>query len=63
MLNIAIRAARKAGNVAIKAYENPSSIEIDTKGANDFATNADRAAEALIIETNKKAYPDRKSVV
>ncbi|PXZ08363.1 inositol-1-monophosphatase [Gilliamella apicola] len=58
MLNIAIRAARKAGNVAIKAYENPSSIEIDTKGANDFATNADRAAEALIIETIKKAYPD-----
>ncbi|OCG57720.1 inositol monophosphatase [Gilliamella sp. Nev6-6] len=58
MLNIAIRAARKAGNVAIKAYENPSSIEIEAKGTNDFATNADRAAEALIIETIKKAYPD-----
>ncbi|MWN05946.1 inositol-1-monophosphatase [Gilliamella sp. Pas-s95] len=58
MLNIAIRAARKAGNVAIKAYENPSSIEIEAKGANDFATNVDRAAEALIVETIKKAHPD-----
>lgn len=58
MLNIAIRAARKAGNVIIKSYENPVSIQIDAKGENDFATNADRAAEALIIETIKKAYPD-----
>ncbi len=58
MLNIAIRAARKAGNVAIKAYENPSSIDIDAKGVNDFVTNADRAAEALIIETIRKAYPE-----
>lgn len=58
MLTIAIRAARKAGNVAIKAYENPNSIEVDTKDSNDFSTNADRAAEALIVETIKKAYPE-----
>lgn len=58
MLNIAIRAARKAGNVAIKAYENPVSIEVSSKGENDFVTNVDHAAEALIIETIKKAYPD-----
>lgn len=58
MLNIAIRAARKAGNVIIKSYENPASVKVDTKGENDFATNVDRAAEALIVETIKKAYPD-----
>lgn len=58
MLNIAIRAARKAGNVIIKSYENPASVTIDAKGENDFATNVDRAAEALIIETIKKAYPE-----
>lgn len=58
MLNIAIRAARKAGNVVIKSYENPSSVQVDTKGVNDFATNADRATEALIIETIKKVYPE-----
>ncbi|RKS85135.1 myo-inositol-1(or 4)-monophosphatase [Orbus hercynius] len=58
MLNIAIRAARKAGNVIIKSYENPASVKVNTKGENDFATNVDRAAESLIIETIKKAYPD-----
>ncbi|MCT6874601.1 inositol-1-monophosphatase [Frischella perrara] len=58
MLNIAIRAARKAGNVIIKSYENPSSIKVDAKAENDFVTNVDRAAESLIIETIKKAYPD-----
>ncbi|MBC9130105.1 inositol-1-monophosphatase [Frischella sp. Ac48] len=58
MLNIAIRAARKAGNVIIKSYENPSSVKVDAKGENDFVTNVDRAAESLIIETIKKAYPD-----
>lgn len=58
MLNIAIRAARKAGNVIIKSYENPASIQVDAKGENDFVSNVDRAAEALIVETIKKAYPD-----
>jgi len=58
MLNIAIRAARKAGNVVIKSYENPASIKVDAKGENDFITNADKAAESLIIETIKKVYPD-----
>ncbi|MDF7666509.1 inositol-1-monophosphatase [Orbaceae bacterium ESL0727] len=62
LLNIAIRAARKAGNVAIKAYENPVSIEIDSKGDNSVVTNIDRAAEALIVETIKKAYPDHTIV-
>ncbi|XKM14200.1 inositol-1-monophosphatase [Orbaceae bacterium ac157xtp] len=58
MLTIAIRAARKAGNVIIKSYENPTSVKVDTKSENDFATNVDRAAESLIVETIKKAYPE-----
>ncbi|WP_208293509.1 inositol-1-monophosphatase [Zophobihabitans entericus] len=58
MLNIAIRAARKAGNLIIKAYENPTSVSVDAKGTNDFATNVDRAAEGLIVETIKRSYPD-----
>lgn len=58
MLNIAIRAARKAGNLLIKAYENPAAVQVDSKGENDLVTNFDRNAEALIIETIKKAYPE-----
>lgn len=62
MLTIAVRAARKAGNLILKAQENPNSVEVNCKGENDFATNIDRAAEALIIETIKRAYPDHTIV-
>lgn len=58
MLNIAIRAARKAGNVIAKGYERPDSIEAMAKQANDYVTNIDKAAEQAIIETIKQSYPD-----
>ncbi|MGV6989063.1 inositol-1-monophosphatase [Testudinibacter sp. P80/BLE/0925] len=58
MLNIAIRAARKAGNVIAKAYERPESVEVSNKRSNDYVTNVDKAAEAAIIEVIKKSYPD-----
>ena len=51
MLTIAVRAARKAGNVIAKHYETPDSVETSQKGSNDFVTNVDKAAEAIIIET------------
>lgn len=57
MLNIAIRAARKAGNLIAKNYETPDAVEASQKGTNDFVTNVDREAEHLIIETIRKAYP------
>ncbi|RTE86219.1 MULTISPECIES: inositol-1-monophosphatase [Gammaproteobacteria] len=57
MLNIAVRAARAAGKVLVKAYENPQLLEVDSKSENDFVTNADKAAEEAIIATIKKSYP------
>jgi aryl-alcohol dehydrogenase-like predicted oxidoreductase len=57
MLTIAVRAARKAGNVIAKHYETPDSVETSQKGSNDFVTNVDKAAEAMIIETIRKSYP------
>ncbi|OOR99442.1 inositol monophosphatase [Haemophilus paracuniculus] len=63
MLNIAIRAARKAGNVIAKGYEQaPSDIEVAQKGANDFVTAIDKAAEQAIIEVIRKSYPDHAIV-
>lgn len=62
LLTIAVRAARKAGNLIIKAQENPDSIKVDNKGKNDYATNIDRAAEALIIEIIQRAYPQHTIV-
>ncbi|STO55494.1 inositol-1(or 4)-monophosphatase [Canicola haemoglobinophilus] len=58
MLNIAIRAARKAGNVIAKGYERRDEIQTMTKGTNDFVTNIDKASEAAIIEVIRKSYPE-----
>ena len=57
MLNIAVRAARKAGNVIAKHYETPDAVEASQKGSNDFVTNVDREAERQIIEVIRKSYP------
>lgn len=58
MLNIAIRAARKAGNIIAKNYERRDNIETAEKGASDYVTNVDKAAEQAIIETIRASYPE-----
>ena len=58
MLNIAIRAARKAGNIIAKSYERRDDIITMEKGKNDYVTNVDKASEEAIIEVIKKSYPD-----
>lgn len=58
MLNIAIRAARSAGNLIIRSLQHVEHLEITTKGRNDFVSDVDRLAEQEIINTIKKAYPD-----
>lgn len=57
MLNIAVRAARNAGKVIIRSFEQLDKVEIESKGSNDFVTSADLAAEEAIIETIRKSYP------
>lgn len=57
MLNIAVRAARKAGNLIAKSYETPDAVEASQKGSNDFVTNIDKEAERLIIDVIRKSYP------
>ncbi|HBO37195.1 MAG TPA: inositol-1-monophosphatase [Pasteurellaceae bacterium] len=58
MLNIAIRAARKAGNVIAKNYERRDGVETVLKNINDYVTNVDKMAEEAIIEVIKKSYPE-----
>ena len=58
MLNIGIRAARNAGKIIAKAYEDLEKVETYSKGANDYVTNVDQAAEKAIIETIQKSYPE-----
>jgi myo-inositol-1(or 4)-monophosphatase len=58
MLNIAIRAARRAGELIVRSLEQRQDLHIDTKGQNDFVSEVDRQAEAAIIEILRKAYPN-----
>lgn len=58
MLNIAIRAARAAGDLIVREMDRVSDISIDIKGKNDFVTEVDTQAEFTIINTIKNSYPD-----
>jgi myo-inositol-1(or 4)-monophosphatase len=58
MMNIAIRAARAAGDYISRQINNIPNLEIESKSPNDFVTHVDRQAEAKIIEILLKAYPD-----
>jgi len=58
MLNIAVRAARQAGNIIARSFPHVDSLSVDTKSRNDFVSDVDRLAEQEIISTIHKAYPD-----
>src|SRR4051812_27578874 len=58
LLNLAVKAARRAGDIIVRAMPRLDSIEIHSKGRNDYVTYVDRAAEADIIETVRRLYPD-----
>ena len=56
-LNIAVKAARRAGQIINRASHELDVLKVATKQPNDFVTEVDRAAEAAIIETLTDAYP------
>lgn len=58
MLNIAVRAARAAGNVIIRYIDRVHDLPVREKSRNDFVSEVDDRAEAAIISTLKKTYPD-----
>ena len=58
MLNIAVRAARRAGSIINRSALGGSALEIQTKNVNDYVTQVDKAAEEAIIEIVHRAYPD-----
>ncbi len=58
MVNIALRAARKAGEKIVRASDHLDRVEVKAKGVNDFVSEVDIAAEKEIIYHLSKAYPD-----
>lgn len=57
-LNIAVKAARRAGAIINRASLDLDLIKVSTKQPNDFVTEVDKAAEAAIIGVLKEAYPE-----
>ena len=56
-LNIAVSAARAAGQVILRNMNHLPDIKVHTKGTNDFFSEVDHQAEQAIISTIQKAYP------
>lgn len=57
IINIAVSAARKAGDLMVQAQERLHDVKVMEKAENDYVTNIDQQAEQIIIETLRKAYP------
>ncbi len=58
MTNIALRAARKAGDLVVRAGDEMDRIGAKAKGSADFVTDVDIAAEKEILYHLRKTYPD-----
>jgi myo-inositol-1(or 4)-monophosphatase len=57
MINVAVKAARAAGAIINRAALDVESVRVSQKQVNDFVTEVDQAAEAIIIENLLTAYP------
>ena len=58
LLNIAVRAARRAGDVIARSIPRLEGIEDHAKERHDYVTEVDRAAELEIINIIRHHYPD-----
>ena len=57
LLNIAIGAARRAGDVITRSLDRVGTLTVSEKNRNDFVSEVDRAAEQVLIAAIRKAYP------
>ena len=51
LLNIAVMAARRAGEVIVRSLNRLESLTVTSKGRNDFVSEVDRAAAGLTWTT------------
>lgn len=58
LLNVAVMAARRAGSTLISKMANLDKLKVESKGRNDYVSDADVAAERAIIDCIHKHYPD-----
>lgn len=60
VLNTSVKAARRAGDMMLRAANNLPAVKIDSKAFNDFVSDIDRTAEEIIREILQEAYPQHK---
>jgi myo-inositol-1(or 4)-monophosphatase len=58
LVNIAVKAARRAGRIINQSANNLDVLTVRHKSLNDLVSEVDRAAEAAIIDTIHAAHPD-----
>lgn len=58
MLNTAIKAARRAGNIINRGSLDLERLQVVRKGPRDYVTEVDKAAEEAIIDILRTAYPE-----
>jgi myo-inositol-1(or 4)-monophosphatase len=58
MVNVAVKAARRAARIIVQGSENLDALTIRHKSLNDLVSEVDRAAEQAIIDVLHTAYPD-----
>ena len=57
MLNIAVKAARRAGNIIHRAADNIDHLTVTKKSHADYVSEVDRFAEKAIVDILLQAYP------
>jgi len=57
-VNIAVRAARAAGNIITRNMDRLDRLTIASKRSNDFVSEVDHKAEQAIIEVLHQSFPD-----
>lgn len=62
MLNIARRAAEKAGDFLERSFERVDQIQAEEKGLNDYVSEVDRHAEGLILSVLKDKFSDHQFI-
>ncbi|MXP50829.1 inositol-1-monophosphatase [Pantoea sp. SoEX] len=62
MLNIAIRAVRRAGNLIVKNYEIVSTVKINQPNIKNITNSVKIELEKLIIDVIRKSYPEHNII-
>src|SRR3989304_10279083 len=58
MLNMAVKAARSAGQIIMRHLNQLDRLTVESKGRKDFVSEVDRMAENEIIRILHAAYPN-----